>query len=205
MSVASATEQLDQYLAGGPRRAGGDAQPAALQARRRARSATSSTSRRSRRSAQRFGLKLVFAGNGRHRARGRPGQDWDMVAIVEYPSRQAFVDMVRSPEYRAVRASPRRGAGRGDPAADAGAAAMTPLVLVHGNPEIDVIWDPLAPQLEREAIRLSPPGSARRCRRASSRRRRRTALARGRAGGDRRAGRPRRPRLGRRRTSSTWR
>ena len=35
---------------------------------------------------------------------------------------------------------------------------MTPLVLVHGNPEIDKIWDPLAAQLEREAIRLSPPG-----------------------------------------------
>jgi pimeloyl-ACP methyl ester carboxylesterase len=35
---------------------------------------------------------------------------------------------------------------------------MTPLVLVHGNPETDVVWDPLAARLEREAIRLSPPG-----------------------------------------------
>jgi pimeloyl-ACP methyl ester carboxylesterase len=35
---------------------------------------------------------------------------------------------------------------------------MTPLVLVHGNPEIDVVWDPLVAQLDREAIRLSPPG-----------------------------------------------
>src|SRR4051812_24724258 len=35
---------------------------------------------------------------------------------------------------------------------------MTPLVLVHGNPEVDAIWDPLVAALEREAIRLSPPG-----------------------------------------------
>ena len=35
---------------------------------------------------------------------------------------------------------------------------MIPLVLVHGNPEIDVIWDPLVAHLDREAIRLSPPG-----------------------------------------------
>ena len=35
---------------------------------------------------------------------------------------------------------------------------MTPLVLVHGNPEIDAIWDPLVAALDRDAIRLSPPG-----------------------------------------------
>src|SRR4051795_12912083 len=35
---------------------------------------------------------------------------------------------------------------------------MPPLVLVHGNPEIDAIWDPLVAALDREAIRLSPPG-----------------------------------------------
>jgi pimeloyl-ACP methyl ester carboxylesterase len=35
---------------------------------------------------------------------------------------------------------------------------MTPLILVHGNPEIDKIWDPLVHALERDAIRLSPPG-----------------------------------------------
>jgi pimeloyl-ACP methyl ester carboxylesterase len=35
---------------------------------------------------------------------------------------------------------------------------LTPLVLVHGNPETDVIWDPLVAALDREAIRLSPPG-----------------------------------------------
>ena len=35
---------------------------------------------------------------------------------------------------------------------------MTPLVLVHGNPEIDAIWDPLVSVLDRDATRLSPPG-----------------------------------------------
>jgi uncharacterized protein (DUF1330 family) len=27
---------------------------------------------------------------------------WDMVALVEYPTRQAFLDMIASPEYQAV-------------------------------------------------------------------------------------------------------
>lgn len=36
---------------------------------------------------------------------------------------------------------------------------MTPVVLVHGNPETDDIWDPLVPLLGRDrVIRLSPPG-----------------------------------------------
>jgi pimeloyl-ACP methyl ester carboxylesterase len=33
------------------------------------------------------------------------------------------------------------------------------VVLVHGNPETDAIWDPLVDALEREdVVRLSPPG-----------------------------------------------
>jgi uncharacterized protein (DUF1330 family) len=27
---------------------------------------------------------------------------WDLVALVEYPSRQAFLDMISSPEYQAI-------------------------------------------------------------------------------------------------------
>jgi uncharacterized protein (DUF1330 family) len=27
---------------------------------------------------------------------------WDLVALVEYPTRQAFLDMVASPEYQAI-------------------------------------------------------------------------------------------------------
>lgn len=30
------------------------------------------------------------------------GQVWDMVALVRYPSRQAFADMIRDPDYRAI-------------------------------------------------------------------------------------------------------
>jgi uncharacterized protein (DUF1330 family) len=29
-------------------------------------------------------------------------ETWDMIAIVEYPSRAAFMDMVTSPEYRKI-------------------------------------------------------------------------------------------------------
>ena len=28
--------------------------------------------------------------------------DWDAIAVVEYPNRQAFIDMVSKPEYRAA-------------------------------------------------------------------------------------------------------
>lgn len=30
------------------------------------------------------------------------GEDWDAVALVRYPCREAFANMVRSPEYRAI-------------------------------------------------------------------------------------------------------
>jgi uncharacterized protein (DUF1330 family) len=30
------------------------------------------------------------------------GEGWDAVALVRYPSREAFASMVRSPEYRAI-------------------------------------------------------------------------------------------------------
>lgn len=39
---------------------------------------------------------------------------------------------------------------------------MTQIVLVHGNPDIDIIWDPLARELTKagrgDQLRLSPPG-----------------------------------------------
>lgn len=51
---------------------------------------------------------LLEAAGGRIVFLGRPspvllGDDsWDMVALVEYPSRQAFLDMIGSEEYRAI-------------------------------------------------------------------------------------------------------
>ncbi len=51
----------------------------------------------------RYGLEVVYVG-----AAGSPlvaddaGSTWDMVAMIRYPSRRAFVDMVRDPEYLAI-------------------------------------------------------------------------------------------------------
>jgi uncharacterized protein (DUF1330 family) len=30
------------------------------------------------------------------------GQEWDAIAVVNYPSRQAFAEMIRDPEYQAA-------------------------------------------------------------------------------------------------------
>ena len=35
---------------------------------------------------------------------------------------------------------------------------MTPTVLVHGNPETPALWDPLVVHLQRDVVRLAPPG-----------------------------------------------
>ena len=50
---------------------------------------------------ERLGGRIVFAGATGDGAAGRAGT-WDLVALVEYPSRQAFLDMVASAEYQAV-------------------------------------------------------------------------------------------------------
>ena len=49
-----------------------------------------------------YGLELVYVGAGDMPLAAEPGQEWDAVVLVRYPSRQAFGDMVRSPEYQAV-------------------------------------------------------------------------------------------------------
>jgi uncharacterized protein (DUF1330 family) len=51
-------------------------------------------------------LKMVEQRGGRLLWHGKPQQtlvgeaDWDYVALVEYPSRKAFIDMVTDREYR---------------------------------------------------------------------------------------------------------
>jgi uncharacterized protein (DUF1330 family) len=45
------------------------------------------------------GGRLLWAGTGDQVLIGDPGQDWDAVLLVEYPSRAAFIEMVSSPEY----------------------------------------------------------------------------------------------------------
>ncbi len=49
---------------------------------------------------ERAGGRIVFAGDP---AMALLGDDsWDLVVLVEYPTRQAFLDMIASPEYQEV-------------------------------------------------------------------------------------------------------
>lgn len=45
------------------------------------------------------GGRLVWSGRPEQVLIGDDSQEWDMVALVEYPSRKAFIDMVSSPSY----------------------------------------------------------------------------------------------------------
>ena len=49
---------------------------------------------------RKYGGKIVFSAQGEQPLLGGPA--WDMVILIEYPSRKAFVDMMRSDEYRAI-------------------------------------------------------------------------------------------------------
>jgi uncharacterized protein (DUF1330 family) len=49
---------------------------------------------------ERVGGRVVFLGDPGAPLLGAEG--WDMVALVEYPTRQAFLDMVGSPEYERI-------------------------------------------------------------------------------------------------------
>jgi uncharacterized protein (DUF1330 family) len=54
-----------------------------------------------RRTAAKFGAEVLYVGDGSSVLVAEPGQAWDSVLLVRYPSRQAFSDMVRDPEYGA--------------------------------------------------------------------------------------------------------
>jgi uncharacterized protein (DUF1330 family) len=47
-----------------------------------------------------YGVQLVYVGQGGAPLVADDGQDWDMVALVRYPSRQHFVAMVNDPVYQ---------------------------------------------------------------------------------------------------------
>ncbi len=49
---------------------------------------------------EKAGGKPVFAGRPAEHLIGEGS--WDMVLVVSYPTRQAFIDMVSSPEYREI-------------------------------------------------------------------------------------------------------
>ena len=50
---------------------------------------------------ERYGVKIVYGGTGHPSLAAAEGGDWDMVALVSYPSRRHFVDMVNDPDYQA--------------------------------------------------------------------------------------------------------
>jgi uncharacterized protein (DUF1330 family) len=49
---------------------------------------------------EKTGGRIVFAGSPAAALLGEGS--WDLVVLVEYPSRQAFLDMISSPEYQEV-------------------------------------------------------------------------------------------------------
>jgi uncharacterized protein (DUF1330 family) len=50
----------------------------------------------------RFGAEVLYVGDGSTALVAEDGQAWDAVLVVRYPSRQAFSDMVRDPEYSSI-------------------------------------------------------------------------------------------------------
>lgn len=50
----------------------------------------------------RVGATVVYAGLGSTAVIAEPGQSWDAVLLVRYPSRQAFLTMIKDPDYRQI-------------------------------------------------------------------------------------------------------
>jgi uncharacterized protein (DUF1330 family) len=51
---------------------------------------------------KRYGGELLYFGDGSTALVAEPGQAWDAVVLVRYPSREAFSRMVADPEYHTV-------------------------------------------------------------------------------------------------------
>lgn len=54
---------------------------------------------RARRMVEERGGRVLWMGSAEQVLIGDPAQGWDAVALVEYPSRAAFIEMVTTPEY----------------------------------------------------------------------------------------------------------
>jgi uncharacterized protein (DUF1330 family) len=52
--------------------------------------------------APRYGAEVVYVGDGAAALVAEPGQQWDAVLLVRYPSRRAFSQMVADPEYQQI-------------------------------------------------------------------------------------------------------
>lgn len=49
------------------------------------------------------GGRVQYLGRGGELLIGRAHDDWDLVLVVQYPTRQALLDMIQSPAYLAIR------------------------------------------------------------------------------------------------------
>jgi uncharacterized protein (DUF1330 family) len=49
---------------------------------------------------ERLGGRIIYAGRLAERAHDDDAPEWDVLVLVEYPNRQAFIDMVNDPAYR---------------------------------------------------------------------------------------------------------
>jgi uncharacterized protein (DUF1330 family) len=52
--------------------------------------------------AARYGVEVVYAGDGATALVAEDGQAWDAVILVRYPSRRAFGEMVADPAYQRI-------------------------------------------------------------------------------------------------------
>jgi uncharacterized protein (DUF1330 family) len=52
--------------------------------------------------APRYGVEVIYAGNGDTALVAEDGQQWDAVLLVRYPSRRAFSQMVGDEEYQQI-------------------------------------------------------------------------------------------------------
>lgn len=52
--------------------------------------------------APRYGVEVLYAGDGDAALVAEPGQQWDAVLVVRYPTRRAFSAMVADPEYQQI-------------------------------------------------------------------------------------------------------
>jgi len=50
----------------------------------------------------RYGAEILYAGDGATPLAAEPGQAWDAVALVRYPTRRAFADMIADPDYQSA-------------------------------------------------------------------------------------------------------
>jgi uncharacterized protein (DUF1330 family) len=52
--------------------------------------------------APKYGVEVVYAGQGLPPLVAGDGQDWDAVLLVRYPTRRAFSRMIADPQYQAI-------------------------------------------------------------------------------------------------------